>query len=142
VQPEQEALVLGERAVQRQGEPVALAPQPPFGEISHEGSVSGAFGQGAQISMPETPNTLLMTPASLMPALSSSLSLRLRSAARVPTNALRWRISSRSTRTSGGGTKLARTSPCRTRSAIHSASFTSVLRPGTLRMCEALPTIR
>ena len=62
------------------------------------------------ISMPETPNTLLITPASLMPALSSSLSVRLRSAAMVPTSALRWRTKSRSTRTSGGGTKLARTS--------------------------------
>jgi len=41
------------------------------------------------ISMPGTPNTLLITPASLMPALPSSLSVRLRSAARVPTSALR-----------------------------------------------------
>ncbi len=41
------------------------------------------------ISMPDTPNTLLITPASLMPALSSSLSVRLRSAAMVPTSALR-----------------------------------------------------
>ena len=93
------------------------------------------------ISMPETPNTLLITPASLMPAPSSSLSVRLRSAARVPTSALRWRTSSRSTLTSGGGTKLARTSPCRTRSAIHSASFASVLRPGTALMWWALPTM-
>ncbi len=90
--------------------------------------------------MPETPNTSLITPASLMPALSSSCSVRLRSAARVPTTALRWRTSSRSALISGAGTKLARTSPWRTSSAIHSASFTSVLRPGTLRMCEALPT--
>jgi hypothetical protein len=58
-----------------------------------------------------------------------------------PTSALQWRTSSRTTLTSGGGTKLVRTSPCRTRSAIHSASFTSVLRPGRLRMCEALPTM-
>jgi hypothetical protein len=94
------------------------------------------------ISIPETPNTLLITPASLMPAPSSRLSVRLRSAARVPTSALRWRTSSRSTRTSGGGTKLARTSPWRTSSAIHSASFTSVLRPGTALMWWALPTIR
>ena len=67
--------------------------------------------------------------------------VRLRSAANVPTSALRWRTRSRSTLTSGGGTKLGRTSPCRIRSAIHSASFTAVLRPGTLRMCEALPTM-
>jgi len=93
------------------------------------------------ISMPDTPNTLLITPASLMPAPSSSVSVRLRSAAMVPTSALRWPTRSRRTLTSGGGTKLGRTSPWRTRSAIHSASFTSVLRPGTLRMCEALPTM-
>jgi hypothetical protein len=28
--------------------------------------------------------------------------------------------------------------PCRTKSAIHSASFVSVLRPGTLRICRVL----
>src|SRR5262249_42098634 len=36
------------------------------------------------------------------------------------------------------GTKLERISPCANRSAIHVASFTSLLRPGTLRMCAAL----
>jgi len=63
------------------------------------------------ISMPDTPNTSLITPTSLMPALSSSLSVRLRSAAMVPTRALRWRTSSRNTLIAGSGTKLARTSP-------------------------------
>jgi hypothetical protein len=37
-----------------------------------------------------------------------------------------------------GGTKLERIRPCASRSAIHIASLTSVLRPGTLRMCAAL----
>src|SRR5581483_6364452 len=36
--------------------------------------------------------------------------------------------------------KLALRSPCRNRSAIYSASFTSVLRPGTVLMCCALTT--
>jgi len=31
--PEQQALLLGERAVKGEGEPVDLAPQPPFGEV-------------------------------------------------------------------------------------------------------------
>ena len=48
VQAEQQALVLGERAVQRQGEPVDLAPQPPFGEVGHGGRGGAALGQGAQ----------------------------------------------------------------------------------------------
>src|SRR3954463_16252826 len=38
---------------------------------------------------------------------------------------------------SGGGTKLARSRPCSNNSAIHAASATSVLRPGTLCMCAA-----
>lgn len=37
------------------------------------------------------------------------------------------------------GTKPFLMSPCRSRSAIHLASFTSVFRPGTLSMCVALP---
>src|SRR5208337_4739836 len=52
------------------------------------------------------------------------------------------RSNSRSSRSGRGGTKLLAIRPCRTRSAIHSASFTSVLRPGTLRICRALPTPR
>src|SRR2546425_11803828 len=38
------------------------------------------------------------------------------------------------------GTKLERSSPWQSKSAIHSASFTSVLRPGTFLMCCALAT--
>src|SRR5437879_12213098 len=37
-----------------------------------------------------------------------------------------------------GGTKLERSSPWHSKSAIHSASFTSVLRPGTFLTCCAL----
>ena len=39
-----------------------------------------------------------------------------------------------------GGTKLARISPWAKRSAIHIASFTSVLRPGTALMLCAFAT--
>jgi hypothetical protein len=40
--------------------------------------------------------------------------------------------------TGSGGTKLERINPCANKSAIQAASLTSVLRPGTLRMCCAL----
>src|SRR5215831_9026378 len=40
-----------------------------------------------------------------------------------------------------GGTKLAFSNPCSNKSAIHSASFTSVLRPGTFLMRWALATV-
>ncbi|MGF6507042.1 hypothetical protein OKW26_002845 [Paraburkholderia sp. 32] len=43
---------------------------------------------------------------------------------------LRWR----SSRVAAGGTKLARISPCATRSAIYMASLTSVLRLSILRI--------
>jgi hypothetical protein len=36
--------------------------------------------------------------------------------------------------------KLGRSKPWRSKSAIHSASFTSVFRPGTVLMCAALTT--
>jgi hypothetical protein len=37
-----------------------------------------------------------------------------------------------------GGTKLGRTNPCASRSAIHTTSFTSVLRTSALRTCTEL----
>src|SRR5271165_2266555 len=91
------------------------------------------------IARPDTPKTSLATLASLMLAVSSSFSSRLRSAAWLSISLRRYRSSSRKSRSGAGGTKLLAIRPCRTRSAIHSASFTSVLRPGTLRMRRALP---
>ena len=93
------------------------------------------------IVRPDTPKTSLATLASLMLAVSRSFRSRLRSAAWLSTSSRRQRSSSRSSRSGRGGTKLLAIRLCRTRSAIHSESFTSVLRPGTLRMCRALPTI-
>ncbi|MDT4883063.1 hypothetical protein FQZ97_1190730 [compost metagenome] len=54
------------------------------------------------------------------------------------TNCLRVRVSVRSSCTATGGTKLARIRPWASRSAIHIASLTSVLRPGTFFTCAAL----
>ena len=51
---------------------------------------------------------------------------------------LRYRVSPRSSRTGGGGTKLGRTMPWAATSASHSASERSVLRPGTFLTCRAL----
>jgi hypothetical protein len=45
-------------------------------------------------------------------------------------------------RIGGGGTSEARTSPCASRSASHSASATSVLRPGTVLASRALTSVR
>jgi hypothetical protein len=52
--------------------------------------------------------------------------------------AVRNRVTSRGSRTAGGGMKLGRTRPCSMSWAIHTESATSVLRPGTLCMCCAL----
>ena len=86
------------------------------------------------MARPETPNTSLATLESLILALSSSLRTRLRTAVRVAISVRRQRTSSRKSRIAGGGTKLLATKPWRTSCAIHSASFTSVLRPGTFLM--------
>src|SRR3954468_7805206 len=78
------------------------------------------------MAVPDTPKTSVATLDNLILAVSSSLSVRLRSDARVSARVRRWRRRSRSSRISSGGTKLGLTRPWRTRSAIHSASFTSV----------------
>src|SRR5438034_6697435 len=49
----------------------------------------------------------------------------------------RYRVRSRSSRVGCGGTKLPRSKPCCSKSAIHSLSFWSVFRPGTALMCCA-----
>src|SRR6516165_4523840 len=57
------------------------------------------------------------------------------------TSCLRVRVRSRNSWIGVGGTKLERISPCAKRSAIQVASLTSLLRPGTLRMCCAFARI-
>jgi hypothetical protein len=86
------------------------------------------------IARPDTPNTSLTTLANLMLALSSSLSVRFCSVVSVSDKERRSRTRSRRSRLGGGGTKLGLTRPWRTSSAVHSASLTSVLRPGTVLM--------
>ena len=91
----------------------------------------------SSIRRPETPSTLEATEESLIPPSCRVFSKRWTSRVRSSICALRYRVKSRSSRISLGGTKLGRTSPCSTSWQIHSASFTSVLRPGTLRRCWA-----
>jgi hypothetical protein len=74
---------------------------------------------------------------SLIPASSSSFSSRRFSPGPLGGSAARYRVRSRNRRMGLSGTKLARTSPCSVSCAIHAESLTSVLRPGTLRMCAA-----
>lgn len=94
----------------------------------------------ASMARADTPSTPEATDASLMLAPSSTLAMRFSSAARSRIRLVRYRVSSRSSRSGRSGTKLARSRPCRSRSAIHSASRMSVLRPGTALRWRALAT--
>src|SRR5437764_1314693 len=73
----------------------------------------------------------------LIPASCRVFSRRCISWARASIWVLRYRVSSRSSRISGGGTKEGRTIPWAATSASHSASDRSVFRPGTFFTCWA-----
>jgi hypothetical protein len=64
------------------------------------------------------------------------LTIRARSA----TSVRRWRVRSRRARCGAGGIKRPRNQPCGHKSAIHAASFASVLRPGTALIGWAFTT--
>ena len=78
------------------------------------------------------------TQSSLIPVSSSALCSRLASRERSWIWVLRYRVRFRSARIGLGGTKLARNSPASASWHSHSASLTSVLRPGTCLTCRAL----
>ena len=80
----------------------------------------------------------MATAASVRLALSSTFCTRVTSCARSRTSVVRDCSSSRGARRAAGGMKLARSSPCRSRSASHALSATSVLRPGTCLTCCGL----
>jgi len=90
------------------------------------------------IARPDWVRTLEATEVSLIPASCSTFSSRWISAARASICVLRYRVSSRSSRIGGGGTKLGRIIPCAATSASHSASVRSVFRPGTFLTARAL----
>ena len=85
---------------------------------------------------------LWTTPASFTLASSKTFWMRWTCCARSRTSCLQVRVRSRSSWMGWGGTKLERISPWARRSAIYSASFTSVLRPGTFLISAALPSVR
>jgi hypothetical protein len=74
---------------------------------------------------------------SLIEASSNISSKRTASRVRSPISCTRYRVSIRNRRIGGGGTNEGDSSPCSRSWAIHSASRTSVLRPGTAFMCAA-----
>ncbi len=90
---------------------------------------------------PESPMTSVMSESSLMLASSSVFCIRWIWLVCSRTSCLRARMNERSSWSSSSGTKLALIRPQATKSAIHMASLTSVLRPGTFLMCAALATI-
>ena len=78
---------------------------------------------------------------SLIPAACMFFSNRWITRLRSVDQRLAIRVRFRNRRISGGGTKLGRNNPCSINCAIHVASATSVLRPGTLRMRAAFTSI-
>src|SRR5438093_12394943 len=84
---------------------------------------------------PDTPSTSEATDASLMLQSSSTFWIRLVTVARCCTKRRRFRVRSRSSRCGRAGTKLGRNRPHCSSCAIHCASLTSVLRPGTFLRC-------
>src|SRR3954453_16964549 len=137
---QQVAVMLAEPAVERQSGS-SLRRKLRFARSAISCGVAVFSTNAFIIARPDTPNTSLTTLANLMLAVSSSLSVRFCSLVSASDKERRSRTRSRSSRIGGGGTKLGLIRPWRTRSAVHSASFTSVLRPCTLRMWWALATI-
>ena len=80
----------------------------------------------------------LATKVSLMPASSSTFSMRWTSRVRSRVRIVRARVRSRSSRIGSGGTNEARTRPCAPSCASQAASDTSVLRPGRFFTWRAL----
>lgn len=85
-----------------------------FVRIRVRASCASAFGsrspaiRAAIMARPDTPKMSLATTLSLIWASSSSFSARFFSAVRAPTRSALYRVTSRSCRISGGGTKLGR----------------------------------
>jgi len=93
------------------------------------GLSSPAFN-ASSIARPDTPRMSEATADSLIPASSSSFSIRCASRARSRVIAVRTRVRSRNCRIGSGGTNGARTRPWAPSWASQVASATSVLRPG------------
>ena len=125
--PSQGGLELREFAAQ-------LAP----GQLGEDLRVAAAGHQGVEHVPTRSAQHIRRHLDNFTPASWRILSRRCASRVRSSISGLAEPGKSRSSRIGGGGTKLARTSPCSISLQIHSASAMSVLRPGTLRMWRAL----
>jgi hypothetical protein len=142
VQAQQQTLMLGQMAVERQRELIDLAPQPPLGQLGHRHGRGHTLGQRLQHEhardTEHVAHDARELDAGALEQLERAVPLRGQRARQ------RLAVADQVAQHPDLGRRheAGAHSPCRTRSAVHSASFTSVLRPGTLRMCAALPTIR
>ena len=134
--------MLAHAPVERGFQGRVLAPHPPARQARHFGGVVGARGERLQHGHARHVEHVAGHAGQLDVGPPSGFGTRLRTAVRIPVSVRRWRTNSRRSRIAGGGTKPLVTRPWRTSCAIHSVSFTSVLRPGTVLMGWALPTIR
>src|SRR4029453_11941540 len=110
----------------------------PFARLA---SVSGLVSPSIiapTIARADTVFKLDATEDNLMEASSNISSNLTISRARSPISWVRYRVNIRNRRISGGGTNDGARNPCSSSCAIHSASRTSLLRPGTAFMCAAL----
>src|SRR5688572_5120800 len=114
-----------------------LAPIRPFAiSASRNGSVSPLI-IAVNIARADTVFRLDASEESLMLASSNINSNRTMSRRRSPINCTRYRVNIRNRRISGGGTNDGANKPYSNNCAIHSASRTSLFRPGTAFMCAA-----
>ena len=90
--------------------------------------------------MPLAPTILLTADDNLNPCRCRNFSSRFTCVARSRIVLRFMRDNSRMPRTSRSGIKLLFSSPCCSNCAIHSASLTSVFRPGKFRICRAFTT--
>ncbi len=126
-----EGVVVGDVAPQGLPQLRVLPPQGPLRERREAVRVALSGDEGVEHRPPGSAQDVGGHVAELTLAVSSTFWTRLASRARASINCRRSRVSSRSSRTGGGGTKLPRSSPCSSNCESHWQSLTSVLRPGT-----------
>ena len=141
VQTDHERVVVVEASEQSLVEQI-VAPQRALGQFGQHLRVALPDRQGIQHQPDRDQRQSVRSPhLSLIPASSSSFSIRDHSRVRSWVNAVRALVRSRNSRIGGGGTNEERTSPCAPRSASHIASETSLLRPGIARTWDGLAKI-
>src|SRR5216683_839003 len=138
---EQEPVMGRDLALQRRRQGFARSGQPPVAQSRQRRASVWPALIALSIRRPLSPNTSDTTEANFTLASSSTFWIRCLCCTISRISCLRVRVRSRNSWIGPGGTKLARISPCAKRSAIQVASLTSLLRPGTLRICAGLARI-